>query len=370
MSCHANHLVLIIKKKKKKTKNKKYQGSTSTDKTMASFSNHNTPRVPTDENIPSVGETLWTQIITHLPLQERDEVKRILGRSIINDNNSLWQELSALKSILDDYREQLHNEQMQDDATAQQNSFEQQEKLRRKQQRTKQQKQKIQQQQEAQLSNPTHSRKVPTLSLSAGPQQMFLEGQIRMFVENLSTLNTTTIEALSTPRERSLVDAIVSNSNSNDPVGSSSRIEKDSRNQSRTQRKHRSGQSSKKKTATQGRRRRTESSPEKSTTSRREPRENNTPSKSKTATTTPIKSKHRPGTAPEDRKSSEERRQKTRNCSSTTTTSSTASSSASSSTSSRPSSRESIISTSSVSNNVSLSKINRGVQFFAKKIVL
>ena len=307
---------------------------------MASFSNHNTPRVPTDENIPSVGETLWTQIITHLPLQERDEVKRILGRSIINDNNSLWQELSALKSILDDYREQLHNEQMQDDATAQQNSFEQQEKLRRKQQRTKQQKQKIQQQQEAQLSNPTHSRKVPTLSLSAGPQQMFLEGQIRMFVENLSTLNTTTIEALSTPRERSLVDAIVSNSNSNDSVGSS-RIEKDSRNQSRTQRKHRSGKSSQKKTATQGRRRRTESSPEKSTTSRREPRETGTPSKSKT---TPIKSKHRPGTAPEDRKGSEERRQKTRNCSSTA-----ASSTASSSTSSRPSSRESIISTSSVS---------------------
>ena len=333
---------------------------------MASFSNHNTPRVPTDENIPSVGETLWTQIITHLPLQERDEVKRILGRSIINDNNSLWQELSALKSILDDYREQLHNEQMQDDATAQQNSFEQQEKLRRKQQRTKQQKQKIQQQQqEAQLSNPTHSRKVPTLSLSAGPQQMFLEGQIRMFVENLSTLNTTTIEALSTPRERSLVDAIVSNSNSNDSVGSS-RIEKDSRNQSRTQRKHRSGKSSQKKTATQGRRRRTESSPEKSTTSRREPRENGTPSKSKTATTTPIKSKHRPGTAPEDRKGSEERRQKTRNCSSTATASSTASSS----TSSRPSSRESIISTASVSNNVSLSIINREVQISQKQFVL
>eukprot|EP00946_MAST-07B_sp_MAST-7B-sp1_P001852 g1852.t1 len=53
------------------------------------------------------GELLWNQICRCLNNPERDEVKRILGAAAIDKNEDLHKELTALKRVLDDYREEL-----------------------------------------------------------------------------------------------------------------------------------------------------------------------------------------------------------------------------------------------------------------------
>ena len=56
---------------------------------------------------PQCGELLWNQICRCLNAPERDEVKRILGAAAIDKNEDLHKELTALKHVLDDYREEL-----------------------------------------------------------------------------------------------------------------------------------------------------------------------------------------------------------------------------------------------------------------------
>jgi hypothetical protein len=271
---------------------------------MASFSNHNTPRAPdeVDSNTnATVGETLWSQIMVHLPLQERDEVKRILGTEVIDDNESVWTELSALKSILDDYRQQLfqrENTNIKMPAQTQQQHQEQAfEKQQHQDERTTQRNKEIQKhkvvdkrktnrESGSRQSTAIHSRSI----LPAGPQQLFLESQIRMFVTNLSTLNTTTVEALSTPRERSLVDAIVNNDK-----------KKKKKNTTTTKKKKKNASGGGHGVVPGGRRRRTESSPEKRTMNAKGPLRKS-PDEKKNGTPD-----RRPGTAP-DARSSEKRR--------------------------------------------------------------
>jgi hypothetical protein len=205
---------------------------------MSAFSNHNTPRTSSsdlfldDDNTNHLGETLWCQIMVHLEIPERDEIKRILGTDIIEKNEGLHSELVALKSILDDYRQQLHNEQVGRGCI--QNTFEVEEKLRKRTRSNKnnynrsnssssQQNQKKSNNNDDDdddmerttnkmmaMTTKNNSESLLRRPSSVGLQQKkFLENQIRMFVSNLSNLNSNTAEALKTPRERMLVKSIV-----------------------------------------------------------------------------------------------------------------------------------------------------------------
>ena len=56
---------------------------------------------------PSVRRAIVNQICRCLNAPERDGVKRILGAAAIDKSEDLHKELTALKHVLDDYREEL-----------------------------------------------------------------------------------------------------------------------------------------------------------------------------------------------------------------------------------------------------------------------
>ena len=259
---------------------------------MASFSNHNTPREQHHRHqstssinddvddgtfksaTTTIGDTLWSQIVIHLEVPERDEIKRILGNESIDGNESLQGELSALKSILDDYRARLSEEaeeEAEEVEEAEEESVEKKEARRRRRRR--------EDGKSKQTTMSTGSAAVVGESMlrphHSTMQQQFLENQIRSFVLNLSSLTSSTVvvPSLKTPRERHLVETIVGSGGGGSGSGTSG---------------HTSSRGSR------GSSRRTTPSPNK--TKRRER------SKTSPTTTTP----ERPGTAPEENRTEEE----------------------------------------------------------------